>query len=243
MSQVFFTADTHFSHSGIIDMSARPFKSVGQMNSALVCAWNSVVGPRDTVWHLGDFAYGPVDEAHGIFKRLNGQKHLLRGNHDKSSIETWAWASVSDMKEIKLDGHRIFLCHYPLAEWPGYFRDSLHLFGHVHGNREVAGLACDVGVDVWGYRPVTLDEIKLRLKRAEKPEPVTVNDRIRGHARQMLEIADRQFEAWERSHLASAIEQTVIQVGNDILAQRTDQLGYVHVDALQPAMDPAGPRM
>ena len=240
MSQTFFTADTHFSHAAAIDMCNRPFKSADQMNSALVAAWNQTVGPRDIVWHLGDFSFGPVEDGEKIFRKLNGQKHLIRGNHDKRTVDDWAWASVSDQKMIKVGDQKVFLCHYPMLEWPGFFRETVHLYGHVHGNRTVPGRACDVGVDVWGYRPVTLDEIMPRLERSERPKPETINERLGGHARQMLDIADNSFEAWERSYLAEALAQTAVQVGNEIIAQKTDQLGYTDLDDDAAVM--SGPR-
>ena len=238
--RTFFIADTHFNHANIIDMSNRPFRSIEAMNSALVSNWNSVVMPRDTVWFLGDFAMGPVDEAHKIFKKLNGNKHLVRGNHDKASIADWGWGSVSDQKMITVDGQRVFLSHYPTLEWPGYYQDVVHLYGHVHGNRTVPGRAADVGVDVWGYRPVQLSDILPRMSKEPKQDPETVNDRLSGHARRMLEIADESFETWEKNHLSAAIEQTIVQVTNDILSQRHDQHGYRDLKA---APDPSGPRM
>ena len=237
--KTFFTADTHFNHSNVIDMCNRPFRSIDAMNSALIANWNQVVHPRDTVWFLGDFSFGPVDEADKIFRKLHGNKHLVIGNHDKPAVRDWAWGSVSEQKMVTVEGRRIFLSHYPTLEWPGYYRDVVHLYGHVHGNRTVPGLAADVGVDVWGYRPVTLAEIMPRLDRSERPKPETINERLGGHAQQMLDIADLSFEAWERSHLAEAIAQTTIQVGNEILAQRTDQHGYCDLEA---APDPSGPR-
>ena len=50
------------------------------MNDALVNNWNSVVGVKDVVYHLGDFAFGKhnID----IAGRLNVRKRLVLGNHD-----------------------------------------------------------------------------------------------------------------------------------------------------------------
>lgn len=56
--KVFFTSDTHFGHKAIIGFCDRPFSSVEEMTEVLVENWNSVVGPTDTIYHLGDFAFG-----------------------------------------------------------------------------------------------------------------------------------------------------------------------------------------
>lgn len=162
---VWFTADTHFGHAGVIRMNDRPFEGVVEMREVLIANWNAAVRPDDEVWHLGDFAYrSEPGEAGHIFERLNGRKNLIAGNHDSLAITTGMdWKSVSDIRQIAVDGHRVVLCHYPLLEWPAYFRQAIHLFGHVHGRRAGVGRSCDVGIDVWGYRPVALPEILARI--------------------------------------------------------------------------------
>jgi calcineurin-like phosphoesterase family protein len=87
--RTFFTSDTHFGHRNIIDMSARPYASTGEMDADPIASWNAIVGPGDTVWHLGDFAYGDRQYQQSVFDRLNGTKHLIRGNHDKGSSKIW----------------------------------------------------------------------------------------------------------------------------------------------------------
>ena len=202
---VFFTADTHFGHEGAIRQNGRPFASVDDMNREMAARWNAVVAPQDEIWHLGDFAYKmPLDDARKIFGTLNGRKSLIVGNHDKATVRTWPWESVHDLHEIAVDGRRVVLCHYPLAEWPGYYRDSVHLFGHVHGNRHVAG-AVDVGVDCWDFRPVPLDEILA----GRTPPP----------------IPPRQLEAWEIAYIEVAKTEAERRAMNDVLSQRVDQAG------------------
>ncbi|WP_158871364.1 metallophosphoesterase family protein [Antarcticirhabdus aurantiaca] len=160
----FFTADTHFGHARIVDLSRRPFEGVVEMREALIRNWNAVVRESDDVWHLGDFAYrATAGEAERVFERLNGRKHLVVGNHDGEATCALPWASVQPAAEIAVDGQRLFLAHYPMLEWPGYWRQAVHLFGHVHGNRAGVGRSCDVGVDAWGYRPVRLSEVLRRI--------------------------------------------------------------------------------
>lgn len=161
---IFVTADHHFNHRGVLGMCQRPFASVEEMNEFLVQAWNSVVGPRDEVWHLGDFALGgTADELAAIFKRLRGRKILVRGNHDKEKVLKLGWHSVNDLARPKLDGSRWVFCHYPMRAWAGAFRGSRHCFGHVHGLLPDTAQSCDVGVDRWGYRPAALEEIRERM--------------------------------------------------------------------------------
>lgn len=72
MTKTFFTSDTHFNHAKVIKYCARPFASVEEMNRELLSRWNAVVGPEDTIFHLGDFAMGKTSEWPGLRRQLNG---------------------------------------------------------------------------------------------------------------------------------------------------------------------------
>ena len=68
----FFTSDLHLDHTNVIAYCDRPFADVGQMNAALVAAWNTVVMADDEVWVLGDLAMGRVEETLAVAKQLVG---------------------------------------------------------------------------------------------------------------------------------------------------------------------------
>jgi len=74
------------------------------------------------------------------------------------------------MATTEVDGQRVTLCHYPMKTWPRASRGAIHLFGHMHGRLKGTAHSLDVGVDVWEFRPVRLDEIMRRL-RALPPDP------------------------------------------------------------------------
>ena len=85
-TQKFYTADTHFGHALMLSETAcaRPFVTTREMDEFLIDGWNAAVRPDDVVYHLGDFAFGLRDEARvrSVFRRLNGRKVLILGNHD-----------------------------------------------------------------------------------------------------------------------------------------------------------------
>ena len=173
MSEVWFTADTHFGHARVIALARRPFSDVREMDEAMIRGWNEVVQPDDTVWHLGDFAFGDAaGRIDAIFHRLNGRKHLLLGNHDddNQAVMSLPWASMSMLTWVVVDGTMIAMCHYPMRAWPYSQKGAIHLFGHMHGKLKGTSRSLDVGVDVWGFRPVTLAQIKRRLSTL-KPDP------------------------------------------------------------------------
>ncbi|AEQ52657.1 metallophosphoesterase family protein [Pelagibacterium halotolerans] len=158
MSNTFFTAGTHFGHRSILSMCRRPFESIEEHDQALTDNWNSVVGPDDTVWHLGDFAYRcSPQRTREIFGELNGVKHLVTGNHDfKNETRKLPWASPTELTEVNLGGQIYVLCHYGLRSWRNMRRGSIQLFGHSHGRLPDTSQCIDVGVDNFDYRPVSL---------------------------------------------------------------------------------------
>lgn len=153
---LFFTADTHFGDHRTINIQRRAFAGVAQMDESLIADWNAIVGPGDEIWHLGDVARRAADVP-ALLARLNGTKHLVRGNNDNPGMsETDGWASVQDYAELTVDGVRLVLCHYPFRSWNGQHRGAINLHGHSHGRLKPMPRQFDVGVDARGYRPVSL---------------------------------------------------------------------------------------
>lgn len=159
MPSIWFTGDSHFRHTRILELCGRPFSSIGEMDETIIQRWNARVKPNDTVYHLGDFAWKNVSQQY--LARLNGQIHLIRGNHDKTVKD--GFSSISDMLTIDVGGMNLVLCHYPIEEWNGFWRGAKHLHGHCHGRMRQQKGRLDVGVDSWDFAPVSLDEIKEKL--------------------------------------------------------------------------------
>ena len=180
---MYFTADTHFGHDNIIKYCKRPFHCAAEMDETIFANWTALVRPEDTVYHLGDVAFGSeeaVARAVERIKRLPGRKLLIPGNHDHRYPELLAQAFdevLPPLWEVTAtaggESARIALCHYPLLTWKGAFRGALHFHGHVHGRIQADDRRIDVGVDAWGYAPARLENIIKRMKSAppwEDPE-------------------------------------------------------------------------
>jgi calcineurin-like phosphoesterase family protein len=177
---VYFISDTHFGHGWALRFRDRPFPSLDAMDEAMVERWNETVGPEDTVWHLGDFALGrqPYFAAR-LLSRLNGRKRLILGNNDgPDTVALPGWESVGHYAEIEHEGTWLVMCHYPFRTWNGMYKGAINLHGHSHGKLAPMPRQVDVGVDVWDFRPITLDRIKDGLKqrgrrRAQKAQAET----------------------------------------------------------------------
>lgn len=148
----FYTSDLHFKHKRIVELSNRCVNTTAQEHDEwLIRLWNNQVDKNDTVYHLGDFCFSSktYDIQH-ILNRLNGNKIFIRGNHcDRKAYATiQGIASIHDYLEVKINGTKTVLTHYPIAAWNQQGRGSLHLHGHCHGNLALnLGKALDVGLD------------------------------------------------------------------------------------------------
>lgn len=162
--KTFFTSDTHFGHVNIIKYCNRPFTSVEEMDNTLIHNWNAIVRPEDTVYHLGDFAVGGGPAA-PYLRRLNGTIHFCLGNHDKRLVSAYS-GFIPHVKEVSAENQKIVLCHYAMKVWNGSHKGDWQLYGHSHGTLpdDPTALSCDVGVDCWNYFPVSMEQLRAKMK-------------------------------------------------------------------------------
>lgn len=185
---IWFTSDLHLGHERIVELCKRPFSSVEEMNETIIDNWNSLVTPYDEVYVVGDFALGRRTETVPLADRLNGRKRLVPGNHDscwpghKKVRERdmrlyWDHFTVvePDLIQFQSDSALIEVCHLPYA---GDLKDEDRfvplrprdrgnwlIHGHVHDLWKTNGRMINVGVDVWDFKPVNIDEILAIIDR------------------------------------------------------------------------------
>ena len=184
-SGIFFTSDTHFGHSKIIDYCKRPFSSIEEHDKTLIQNWNNVVGQDDTVFHLGDFAYGNSQFISNIIKQLNGNIILIKGNHDLRNMNPTLYNIFSDavyQARILIDKQTVYLNHFPFLCFEhgdiNLYKDnySIQLFGHVHSgpltsSEDASRLNIllptqyDVGVDNNNFTPISWIDVKNKIKQ------------------------------------------------------------------------------
>lgn len=136
--KTFFTSDLHFGHVNILKYTPQRRTYLGlsddadvtDMNEAIVELWNRQVDADDEVFIVGDVAMGLVHDTIRYVSRLNGTKHLVRGNHDrthpvhseKETPKREKWEAMYDevgLKETTLqfthnfDGIEALVCHFP----------------------------------------------------------------------------------------------------------------------------------
>ena len=161
-------SDTHFGHDNVIIYDKRPFKTGEEMDEAMIKNWNSVVKPNDTIYHLGDFAFLHESMICKILDRLNGNKILITGNHDKQMKKDCVrkyFKIITPYLEVYQNKQLICMFHYPQARWNKSHRGSFHIHGHEHGNYVYPeeSRAMDVGAPCIDYTPINLNEVMERL--------------------------------------------------------------------------------
>jgi len=143
-----FIADLHFFHKTLLDhMDKRGFSSVDEMNEYMINQWNLKVKAADEVYILGDFSFGKPEETMEVLRRLKGKKYLIIGNHDfyirSKKFDQSLFGFTEYYKELKQDGKRLILCHYPMTSYRDQYKlnkkgepISYMLYGHVHDSHD-----------------------------------------------------------------------------------------------------------
>lgn len=175
---IWFTSDLHIGHTNIIKYCKRPFRDVQEMDEALIRNWNSVVQPRDQIYVIGDMCLARAEYGVSRIGRMNGEKFLIEGNHDKACLKSekfrnlFAW--IRPLYELKVQdsnlsigSQRIVLCHYAMRVWNKSYHGAWHLYGHSHGTLtdDPKSLSMDVGVDPNNFTPLSYSQIKARMSK------------------------------------------------------------------------------
>lgn len=137
MGKILFISDLHFSHANCLAFDNRPFKTIEEHDTEIIKRWNDTVDIDDDVYILGDISWANPTKTVELINRLNGNKHLIIGNHDRKLLKSKTvrdlFVEITDYKEIQLqDGKGIILSHYPIPCFNHHYYGWYHLYGHVH---------------------------------------------------------------------------------------------------------------
>lgn len=188
---IWFTSDWHFFHDRILDFHPKRKELFGntveEATEKMILLWNNTIDKKDTVYILGDLAFGTVEQKRKLFQRLHGNKVLILGNHDKVPDELKCYFNhITQIKNIKFKKSTyIFLprdletimCHFPLFSWEHDYKGAIMLHGHSHGKVDKDDEQCekfriDVGLDstISEYRPVSLEKIAKLVEKHDKKQ-------------------------------------------------------------------------
>jgi calcineurin-like phosphoesterase family protein len=171
MPGVFLVSDTHFGHKGVCHFTRndgvtklRPFDTPEEMDEFMVEAWNKKVKPNDKVYHLGDVVINRRSLA--IMDRLNGDKILIRGNHDIFKDQDYTPYFRSLRGYHVMNG--MILSHIPIHE-ESLGRFGVNIHGHLHANRVMKDGVVDVRyhnvcVETTDFAPILFEDVIKRIE-------------------------------------------------------------------------------
>lgn len=142
--KLFIISDTHYFHTKIIEYENRPFfdyylykyilyDKTHIMNEYMIKENNKFISDNDILLHLGDFSFGGYQLIDPLMERINGQKYIVMGNHDRKRTVTW-FKKRGFLKAFKKP---VFLHNYILSHEP-IFPERIkgtklrNLHGHIH---------------------------------------------------------------------------------------------------------------
>jgi calcineurin-like phosphoesterase family protein len=183
MPSVFLVSDTHFGHAGVCRFlredgtKLRPWDDPTEMDEEMVQRWNDTVRPADKVYHLGDVVINR--RCLRILSRLNGDKVLIRGNHDIFRDDDYRQYFRELRAYHVMNG--MILSHIPVHEESlGRFGTNIH--GHLHYRRvcrprgvdaktrktlygtEIDPRYHNVCVENTDYRPILFEKVMDRIR-------------------------------------------------------------------------------
>lgn len=176
MPSVFLTSDTHFGHAGVCKFlrgdgtKLRPWDNPDEMDEEMVKRWNETVKPNDKVYHLGDVVINR--KALKTLARLNGDKVLIKGNHDIFNLEDYT-PYFRDIRGYHVMNGMI-LSHIPVHE-SNLYRFGTNIHGHTHSERVMISdqyvrrqvidtrYQC-VCVEQTDFRPILFEEVIKKIK-------------------------------------------------------------------------------
>ena len=178
MPSVFLTSDTHFGHAGVCRFTCddgitkiRPWTNPEEMDEEMVKRWNETVKPIDKVYHLGDVVINR--RCLSILNRLNGDKVLIKGNHDIFKLQDYT-KHFRDIRAYHVMNNMI-LSHVPVhPESFGRFRANIH--GHLHqrrvmceiwGKYQIDPRYFNVSVEQTDFKPILFEEVLKKIKEQQ----------------------------------------------------------------------------
>jgi calcineurin-like phosphoesterase family protein len=181
MSKVRFIGCLHLGHKWMA--KHRGFYDSFHHDDYLVHSWNQVVDKRDIVYVVGDVTMEKRDD-YETLSLLNGTKYLVMGNHDMGQHND---TQLKYFKKImgSVDYKGFMITHVPIhPNEVVWYRGNIH--AHIHHNNKLEEvivsdkytdegyvnvptkhLYYNVDAHLIGYKPKTIDELKLMYGKQE----------------------------------------------------------------------------
>lgn len=164
----YYISDLHLFDESIIKTASRPHRCLDEMHKDIIIKWNKKISKDDTVYIMGDIGLpknnNEKKELIKILKLLHGKKVLIIGNHDRELIRDEqfrkCFISIKEYCRILDNYKRIILFHFPIEDWEGKRKGTIHLHGHIHKKKiNKIPNRYHIGCDEQNFTPVSLLEL------------------------------------------------------------------------------------
>lgn len=192
--KTYFTSDWHIGHKNIIRLGERPFENEGQMSATLIQNYNEVIQDDDLVYFVGDIFWNHQLAPYYV-QSLKGHKILILGNHDKGFKEKGrdkyrqfyydaGFIHIYTCDSIPVGKYEVMINHFPYQNNDPNQRYRDHrlpdngkwlIHGHIHQNGFVKDRQINVSVEMWDYKPVSLDTIQAIIDNTYICTPIQEN--------------------------------------------------------------------
>lgn len=180
---MWFIGDCHIKHNNILHLGkGRPFKTIEEMEEALVTNINKLVREQDTLIFLGDTCFGSDKDTRDFLNKINCKTKIeVIGNHSKNGLKHFTLATYA--LRLKIAGQKVNLSHYPYRyKWlRRLFNKPLRqeinrleddgrwlIHGHTHSSIKTKRNMINVCVDAWNYKPVSKQQIEQIIQQQEE---------------------------------------------------------------------------
>lgn len=168
---IHFISDLHLAHKSILNFSSRPEKTLEDMHIAMVEQWNEKVRKnKDIVYVLGDVCFKESELK--WLNMMNGQKRLILGNHDTFHYDVYR-EYFKEVWHFHKAYKGLVLTHIPVhpgeLQNRGTWKHNIHGHIHSHGFNNLGPKYFNVNVDIIGYAPIRLDELREKLAHNSVP--------------------------------------------------------------------------
>lgn len=137
------------------------------MNARLISNWNKTIKNGHIVFILGDFAFCGKEPMQEICKQLNGNKHLIMGNHDEKSPKFYREIGFDEVSKYPIIFEKNWiLSHEPIPLEPE--SSFKNVYGHVHTDPDFPDYTDNsfcVSVERIDYKPIEFQKIQKKINQ------------------------------------------------------------------------------
>lgn len=177
MPATWLISDPHYGHMGVCKFlradgvtKLRPWDTPESMNEEMIRRHNERVQPNDKVYYLGDVVINRryLNE---VLPRLNGDKVLIKGNHDIFKLEDYT-PHFRDIRAYHVM-NGLILSHIPVHESQlerfgtnvhGHLHDRRVMIRDNHGVEKIDVRYFNVCVEHTDFAPILFEEVLKRIQ-------------------------------------------------------------------------------